>query len=87
MYCTLHTKLQICSYIPYTLQFFSQLQRFFSSFIYIDKDFHNDYFRKIFAVFCVVCKGLNSEGKTDSQISEIPPNSAFSFVILLFTNI
>ena len=48
--------------------FFSQLQRFFSSFIYIDKDFHNHYFRKIFAVLYVVCKDLNSEGKTDSQI-------------------
>ena len=37
--------------------FFSQLQRFFNSFIY-DNDFPTDFFRKIFVKIFVVCKGL-----------------------------
>ena len=33
----------------------------FSTVLYMDDDFHNDFLRKIFAVLCVVCKGLNSK--------------------------
>ena len=52
---TLHTQLQkMCSYLPYTLHtttFFHNCNDFFNSFLY-------DFLRKIFAVMCVVCKGL-----------------------------
>ena len=34
--------------------FFSQLQRYFSTVLYMDNDFYKDFFRKIF----VVCEGL-----------------------------
>ena len=39
--------------------FFSQLQRFFHQF-FMSNDFLTDLFRKIFAVLCVVCMGLNA---------------------------
>ena len=37
--------------------FLSQLQQFFQHFFYMSNDFLTDFFRKIFAVLCVVCKG------------------------------
>ena len=47
-----------CSYCPYTLQHFSQLQRFFLQFFIWATTFLTNFFRKIFAVLWVVCKGL-----------------------------
>ena len=47
-----------CSYRPYTLQLFSQLQRYFQQFFIWATIFLTDFFQKIFAVLCVVCKGL-----------------------------
>ena len=51
-----------CSYLPYTLtpQHFSQLQWFLQQFFYKGNDFHNVFFRKIFAILCVICEGLLS---------------------------
>ena len=49
-------KCQKCSYLPYTLQLFAT---FFSTVSYIGNNFHNNFFWKIFAFLCVVCRGLN----------------------------
>ena len=38
--------------------FFSQLLRLFSTVFYMSNDFLTDFFRKIFAVSCIVYKGL-----------------------------
>ena len=38
--------------------FFSQLLRFFSTVFYMSNNFLIDFFRKIFAVSCIVCKGF-----------------------------
>ena len=47
-----------CSYLQYTLQLFFATNRLFSTVLNMGNDFYNIFFRKIFAVSCVVCKGL-----------------------------
>ena len=49
-----------CSYLPYTLQLFFTTGTIFSMVLYMGNDFRNDFFRKIFAVLCVVCKAILS---------------------------
>ena len=47
-----------CSYLPYTLQLFLTTATFFPAVFYMSNDFLTNFFRKIFAVSYVVCKGL-----------------------------
>ena len=56
---TLRTKLQKkCSNLSYTLQHFFTPVTIFLAVLYMDNDFHNDVFKKIFAVSFVLCKGF-----------------------------
>ena len=48
-----------CSYLPYTLRLFHNCN-IFPTVYYMSNNFLTDFFRKIFAVLCVVCKGLYS---------------------------
>ena len=54
-----NSKCKKCSYLPYTLQLlFTTATTFSTVFLYMGNNFQNNFFRKIFAVSCVVCKGL-----------------------------
>ena len=57
---TLQLKLQKSRYRPLTLQLFSTAATIFPIVLYMDNDFPNDFFRKIFVKIFVVCKGLQS---------------------------
>ena len=46
------------SYHPYTLQLFFTTAMIFPTVLYMDNNFHNDFFRKIVVKIVVVCKGL-----------------------------
>ena len=47
-----------CSYLQYTLQFFFHNGNDFFNSFFMRNNFLTDFFVKIFAVSCVVCKGL-----------------------------
>ena len=57
---TLQQKLQKSSYRPYTLQLFFTTATIFLTVLYMDKDFYNDFFRKLFVKIFVMCEGLYS---------------------------
>ena len=54
----LHKKLQKCSYLPYTLQLVFTTATIFQQFYMWATIFTIIFFKKILAVFCLVCKGL-----------------------------
>ena len=58
---TLHMKPQKMHSSSIHITTFFATATMFSTVLYIDDDFRNEFLRKIFAVLCVVCKGLNSK--------------------------
>ena len=69
-----------CSYLSYTLQpFFTTATIIFTVF-YMSMDFLTDFFRKIFAVLCVVCEGLETGWLTDPMLSDMMPGMSNKIV-------
>ena len=56
-----HTTTEITKknrYRPYTLQLFFTTAKIFSTVLYMVKDFHNDFSKKIVVKIFVVCEGI-----------------------------
>ena len=48
--------------------------------LYMSNDFLTDFFRKIFAVLCVVCEGLETGWLTDPMLSDMMPGMSNKIV-------